>query len=102
MAPQLLPDLAWPVTNTQLAAALGDDMEYVWLRRAPSQPRPYILSAAWIPPAAREDFSSNEAVLVSVHPVAVTSSESVRRVVRDTLLPNLAEWVRTALAADPD
>jgi hypothetical protein len=102
MPPQLPPDLAWPVTNTQLAAALGDDMEYVWLRRSPSQPRRHFLSAAWIPPDTREDFESNQAVLVTVRPVTDESSETVRRVVRGDLLSNLAAWVRAALVQDEE
>jgi hypothetical protein len=98
MASQLTPDLVWPVTNTQLAAALGEDMEHVWLRRAASQPvRPHFLTAAWIPPEAREAFASNDAVLVTVRPVPEPTRENVRRVVREDLLPNLVAWVRTSL-----
>jgi hypothetical protein len=102
--PALAPHLAWPVSNAELRAALGDHYERVrvvmtqWDKQGSSDP----LSVSWYAEHAEmPGWSGGRAPDVWIRPVEREGREAVRELLLRDVLPDLARWVQEAFDAPP-
>ncbi|MFA6135670.1 MAG: hypothetical protein WC869_16800 [Phycisphaerae bacterium] len=100
--PALAPHLAWPVSNAELRAALGDYYERVrvvrtqWDKQGSSDP----LSVSWHAERAEmPGWSKDRTPDVWIRPIEREGREAVRELLLRDVLPDLARWLREAFEA---
>ncbi|AVV47138.1 hypothetical protein PYK79_19245 [Streptomyces sp. ID05-04B] len=99
-------DLSWPLTTSDIRAALGEQGADVADVRFVDQPRSdgTLLEVEWIPPISSNYGSGIHpslwcSVSIRVAPLPSTGRAAARGILREHALPELAAWISAARRA---
>lgn len=99
-------DLAWPLTSTDIGAALGPRMAHVSAARFTARPRDdgTVLRVEWVP-ALVSNYGVGRmpshmlGLQITVYPLTAVERAAARAVLQQGALPELDAWICAALQA---